>query len=81
MVFTSYAPEWLIEKGASHTTAGLSISLLSWLIILTIPLGGYLSDRTGRGDLMFWGGCLLSATAIAMVPLSEPLELWIIFLG
>ena len=27
---------------------------------------------------MFWGGCLLSAAAIAMVPLAEPLELWII---
>ncbi len=78
VVFTSYAPGLLIEKGASHTAAGLSISLLSWLIIVTIPLGGYVADRTGRGDLMFGGGCLLSAAAIAMVPLSGPVELWII---
>ena len=78
MVFSSYAPGLLMERGVSYTTAGLAISLLSWLIIVTIPLGGYLADRTGRNDLMFWGGCLVAAAAIAMVPLTGPLKLWII---
>ncbi len=78
VVFSSYAPGLLIERGVSQTIAGLYISLLSWLIIVTIPLGGYLADRTGRGDLMFYGGCLAAAGAIAMVPLTEPLILWII---
>ncbi len=78
VVFSSYAPGLLIERGASHTAAALVVSLLSWLIIATIPLGGYLADRTGRSDLMFWGGCLAAAAAIAMVPLAGPVELWII---
>ncbi|MCZ6588706.1 MAG: MFS transporter, partial [Alphaproteobacteria bacterium] len=60
VVFTSYAPVMLIDRGIPHTSAALVISLLSWLIIVTIPLGGYLSDRTGKKDLMFWGGCLIA---------------------
>ena len=68
----------LIERGISHTSAALIISLLSWLIIVTIPLGGYLADRTGRKDLMFWVGCLVAAAAIAMVPIMSPVEPWVV---
>ena len=79
VVFTSYAPGLLISRGASAVSAGLVIGLLSWLIIVTIPLGGYLADRTGRGDLMFLVGCLASAAAIALVPVGGPVELWVVF--
>jgi MFS family permease len=78
VVFTSYAPVMLIDRGIPHTSAALVISLLSWLIIVTIPLGGYLSDRTGKKDLMFWGGCLIAAAAIAMVPVMSPVEPWVV---
>jgi MFS family permease len=78
VVFSSYAPILLIDRGLPHTSAALVISVLSWLLILIIPLGGYLADRTGKKDLMFWGGCLLAAIAIAMVPIMEPLQLWVV---
>ena len=78
VVFSSYAPIMLIDRGISHTSAALMISILSWLLILIIPLGGYLTDRTGKKDLMFWGGCLTAAAAIAMVPIMEPVALWVI---
>ncbi len=78
VVFSSYAPIMLIDRGISHTSAALIISILSWLLILIIPLGGYLTDRTGKKDLMFWGGCLTAAAAIAMVPIMEPVALWVI---
>ena len=78
IVFSSYAPIMLIDRGIPHTTAALVISLLSWLLIVIIPLGGYLTDRTGKKDLMFWGGCLAAAAAIAMVPVMDPVELWIV---
>ena len=78
VVFSSYAPVMLIDRGVPHTTAALVISLLSWLLIAIVPLGGYLADRTGRKDLMFWGGCLAAAAAIAMVPVMDPVVLWVI---
>ena len=78
VVFSSYAPIILVERGTLHTTASLVISLLSWLLIVIIPLGGYLTDRTGKKDVMFWGGCLTAAAAIAMVPIMDPVELWVV---
>ncbi len=78
VVFSSYAPVMLIDRGIPHTTAALVISLLSWLLIAIIPLGGYLADRTGKKDLLFWGGCLAAAAAIAMVPVMDPVELWVV---
>ncbi len=78
VVFSSYAPVMLIDRGIPHTTAALVISLLSWLLIAIVPLGGYLTDRTGKKDLMFWGGCLAAAAAIAMVPVMDPVELWVV---
>ncbi len=78
VVFSSYAPVMLIDRGIPHTSAALMISLLSWLLIVIIPLGGYLTDRTGKKDLMFWGGCLAAAAAIAMVPVMDPVEMWVV---
>ncbi len=78
VVFSSYAPVMLIGRGVSHTSAALVISILSWLLIAVIPLGGYLADRIGNKDLLFWGGCLGAAAAIAMVPVMGPVELWVV---
>ncbi len=78
VVFSSYAPVYLIDRGLAHTNAALVISILSWLLILIIPLGGYLADRTGKKDVMFWGGCLVAAFAIAMVPVLEFVEPWVV---
>ncbi len=78
VVFSSYAPVMLIDRGIPHTTAALVISVLSWLLIAIIPLGGYLTDRTGKKDLMFWGGCLAGDGAFAMVPVMDPVELWVV---
>jgi MFS family permease len=78
VVFSSYAPVMLVDRGIPHTTAALVISLLSWLLIAVIPLGGYLADRTGKKDLLFWGGCLAAAAAIAMVPVMDPVVLWVV---
>jgi len=77
VVFTSYAPIMLVDRGISHTSAALIISILSWLLIVIIPLGGYLSDRTEKKDLLFWGGCLAAAAAVGLVPVLEPVVVWV----
>ena len=78
VVFSSYAPELLIAQGLSNEEAGLAIGLLSWLFMITIPVGGYLADRYGRGDFLFWFGCLASALAIAFVPIGDLPVLWVV---
>jgi predicted MFS family arabinose efflux permease len=78
VVFTSFAPGLLMARGMSTVEAGLIISLLSWLIILTIPLGGQLADRTGKKSFLFVAGCLVSAVAMLMVPVGGPVVVWIV---
>ena len=78
VVFSSYAPELLTAKGLSISAAGLAVGLMSWLFMFTIPLGGWLTDRFGRGDALFRFGCLFSAGAIALVPMGGPAMLWMV---
>ncbi len=78
VVFSSFAPVYLAEQGVTQAEAGLMVSILSWLIIVTIPLGGYLVDRTGQGDKAIWIGCLAAAAAIAMIPVGGPIIVWIV---
>lgn len=78
VVFSSYAPTYLITEGMNPGAASFAVGILSWLIIVTIPLGGYLVDRFGHGDTVFWAGCLVSAAAIFMVPIGGPVILLIV---
>jgi MFS family permease len=78
VVFSSFAPVYLAEQGVTQAEAGLMVSILSWLIIVTIPLGGYLVDQTGQSDKAIWIGCLVAAAAIAMIPVGGPIIVWIV---
>jgi MFS family permease len=78
VVFSSFAPVYLANQGVAPAEAALMVSILSWLIIVIIPLGGYLVDRTGKGDMAIWIGCLVAAAAIAMIPLGGPVIVWIV---
>ena len=77
VVFSSFAPIYLAEHGTTPETAGLIVSILSWMIVITIPLGGYIVDRTGLGDQAIWFGCLIAAASIGMVPFGGSTLFWI----
>lgn len=51
MVF-SFGPALLAERGLSLSGASATTSLVLWLIVVSVPLGGILADRTGRRDLV-----------------------------
>lgn len=78
VVFSGYAPKLLADGGMGTAEAAAVISVLSWLFLVTIPLGGHMADRWGQGDLQFWLGCLISAAAIALVPVTGPVLLWVV---
>ncbi len=78
ILFTTHGPGLLMERGATAISANMTAGLLSWLIIVTIPLGGLFADRTGRSTQLFAIGCLVAAVAIAMVPIGGPAVLWVV---
>lgn len=77
VVFSSFASELIVGRGLTHAQAGLALGVLSWLFIVTIPLGGWIADRWGGGDRLIWLGCLLSAVTISLVPLGGPVLVWV----
>jgi predicted MFS family arabinose efflux permease len=78
VLFTSYGPSLLIERGSTAVSAGLIVGMLSWLVMATIPIGGLMADRSGRSGLLFLVGCFISAAAIGAVPFGGPVALWVL---
>ena len=70
MVF-AFGPSLLVERGWPITTAGSVISLLLWLAIVSVPLGGFLADRLRHHALFVIAGCL-AAGVLLLVTSREP---------
>jgi MFS family permease len=64
MVF-SFGPSMLVERGWSITAAGSAISIVLWLSAVSVPLGGFLADRTGRHEAIM-ASCFV-VTAMLMI--------------
>src|SRR5262249_28451020 len=47
----AFGPAMLVARGASLGQAGFEVSLAIWVTIVSVPLGGVLSDRIRRPDL------------------------------
>jgi MFS family permease len=70
ILVVSFSPALLMSHGLSQREAGFVTSLVSWTVIVTVPLGGVLIDRVGRATLVMIGslaafglGALLTANA------------------
>jgi MFS family permease len=63
MVF-SFGPTLLTERGYSIATAGSAVSIVLWLSIISVPLGGLLADRTGYGNFILVAGSLVMAALL-----------------
>ncbi|MFK0691688.1 CynX/NimT family MFS transporter [Mesorhizobium sp. IMUNJ 23033] len=68
MVF-SFGPSMLVERGWSNSAAGSTISVVLWLATLSVPLGGFLADRTKRSGAVLVAGC--AGLAFLMLLLSR----------
>ncbi len=44
----SFGPSMLVERGWSVTAAGSAISIVLWVAAISVPLGGFIADRSGR---------------------------------
>jgi MFS family permease len=70
MIF-SFGPTMLVEHGWSIAAAGSAISIVLWLAVISVPLGGFLADRSGRPDVLLVGGCIVFAVAMIALPRSD----------
>ncbi len=68
MAIIAFGPGLLIARGASLGDAGFTVSLAIWLTMLSVPLGGLLSDRLGRPNVMIVAGSLVAALVTLLLP-------------
>jgi MFS family permease len=81
VVFMGFLPLVLVAQGASTTEAALLTSIAAIVSLASVPLGGYLSDLTGKPNLFIIGGSVGTAMACFLVPYVAPAVLWIFLFG
>ena len=81
IVFLSFGPKVLVERGMAPAAANLVVSWASFLSIATVPLGGALLDRVRRGDAVVASGMVGAAVACGGFALGGPAVLWSVLVG
>ncbi len=77
----SFGPSLLIERGWSMATAGSTISIVLWLAVISVPLGGFLADRTKRPQAIIVVGSIVYALLMTALPHGNVVILAVIALG
>jgi MFS family permease len=81
VVFVSFAPLMLIAGGRTIAEAGFLVSLVFWVSLGSVPLGGFLIDRTGRANLLISGAILGSAAIIFLLPFGQWVVTLVVLMG
>lgn len=68
LVMLSFGPSHLIERGMQIAQASAVVSLMSWVTIFAVPLGGYLATRYRMPDVVMAGGLAVSIVLGAALP-------------
>jgi MFS family permease len=77
----SFGPSMLVERGWSIAEAGSTISIVLWISVASVPLGGFLADRTGRPGTIVVASCIVSAALVVLLPRIGAEALMVIALG
>ena len=81
VVFMSFMPPLLIAQGMAAEGAGLLTSVVAMVSLVSVPLGGYLSDLTGKSSYFVVGGSLSTGLICFIAPYAAPALLWVILFG
>jgi len=79
VIFNGFTPALLQEWGIAAATVGVLISLVSWISIPGIAIGGWITDRTGRVNTIIILGVLACGGFILMV--AQDSFLWVAVVG
>ena len=75
IIVVSFGPALLMARGLSVRDAGFATSLVSWAVIVTIPLGGVLIDRMGHATLLMIASSAAFGLSTMLVPTAPSLSL------
>jgi MFS family permease len=81
LVFLSFGPKLLLERGVAPAAANLVVGWASLISIASAPLGGALLDRVRRRDAVIAVGLAGPAAACVAFALGGPAALWSVLLG
>ena len=81
IVVASFAPSFLMTRGASLGEAGGITGVALWISILSVPLGGLVADRLGRPRLLMMVGCVATAVTIACAARAPWPAFWLVASG
>jgi MFS family permease len=80
-VIFSFGPSMLVERGWSIASAGSTISIVLWMAVGSVPLGGFLADRTRRPEWFLVAGCIVFALLMVALPRSDAVIPIVVALG
>lgn len=81
IVVVAFAPPMLVARGMSLGQAGLLAGLAVWVSILSVPIGGLLSDRIGRANVQIIAGCAVATALLLALPSMAAAWLGLFLLG
>jgi MFS family permease len=81
IVVASFAPSFLMSRGASVSEAGLITGAALWISIVSVPLGGFVADRVNRPQLLIVTGCLVAAASMVAIASAPMPALWMVVTG
>jgi MFS family permease len=67
----SFGPVLLHERGFPFASAGHVVSLMSWVFLFSLPLGGYLATRFRAPNLVMFTGLAGSVIAGTLIPFTD----------
>jgi len=77
----AFGPAMLVARGVSLGQAGFEISLAIWVTIVSVPLGGVLSDRVRRPDLFILVGAAGGGALLFALPTMPGAALGLLLVG
>jgi MFS family permease len=80
-MIVSFGPSMLVEHGWSIAEAGSTISIVLWISVFSVPLGGLLADRTGRPGTIIVASLIVSAVLMVLLPRSGAVVSIVVALG
>ena len=80
-MIVSFGPSMLVEHGWSIAEAGSTISIVLWVSVVSVPLGGLLADRTGRPGTIVVASAVVMAILMVLLPRSGAVVLIVFALG
>ena len=80
-IIFSFGPSMLVERGWSIASAGSTISIVLWMAVGSVPLGGFLADRTKRPEWFLVGGSVVVALLMLALPRSDAVIPIVVALG